>query len=590
MKLFYIISILFLSISFLLLKKTNQKQRLLPSIIYNICLLFCYNTVISYIIYYLNLTGSLFVYSIINYIISILLSIITIKRKKVQKYKIDKKELIVYLIIACIVFLIGYYRFRGFTSISYESGDSGIHYYHAEIFSKELSLLDKKNSKDIVYGNFDRVMPISYVNGGLFLNIFTNLKSYKAFIIYDTLTIVIAALLFLGTIMKLTENKKANYLYCIALTLIYILAFPLNSFLFGFCYLSLSIIVINLLYLTIINIKHNLNNNVILNLIILFIINFSIFFSYYLFVPSVYLSLGIYYIYLWKNKKINTNKLILYGSITLVIPFIIGFIYFLLPTIIKNNNMSSISKSVSVKGYSYDSITNIYIFIIFSILFIFKLTQQKINRIKYLGLNVLIISINIILFFLLFLIGKASLYYFYKLFYAYWLFAILALSLQLITYKKAIYTILIIVILCTSYVLGFPKTTLAYTLENINIYNWNARAFASDRIMYTKDELKLVEKSLDYNDICVNNNRFLITGTTLKNVWFYSLTKNIPATTPIDNSPRSIYKLDNLKLENWKRVSEHKCLIYFYENNKNKKEMEKYQVLYSNKAGAILKK
>ena len=589
MKLVYIISILFLITTFLLLKKTDKKQRLIPSIIYTICLFFCYNTAIVYFLYLLKITGSLLIFSLINYIISILLSLINYNRKEIQKYSINKKEVIVYLIITCLVFLVGYYRFRGFTSISYESGDSGIHYYHAEIFSKELSLLDEKNSKDIVYGNFKGVMPISYINAGLFLKVFSNFKTYKAFMIYDVITLILASLLFLSTIMKITENKKSNYLYCIVVTLIYILAFPLNSFIFGFCYLSLSIMVINLLYLTIINIKHNLNTNLLLNLILLFIINFSVFFSYYLFVPATYLSLGLYYIYLWKKKKISLKKLLLYGILTLVIPFILGIIYFLLPTFIKTN-IAGISKSISLKGYSYDSITNIYIFVIFSILFVFNFTQEKPKKINYLKLNLFIISLNILIFFFLYIIGKASLYYFYKLFYVYWLFAILSLGKQFIDLKKAIYIIFGVIIICVSYISIAPTSRLSSALEKLNIYNWNTRTFSNDKIMYTKEELELTEKTTDFNDICVNNNRFLITGTTLRNVWFYSLTKNIPAATPIDNSPRSIYKLDNIELKIWKRVTEYKCLVYFYEFDKNSEEMSKYQVLYSNKAGAILKK
>ena len=151
------------------------------------------------------------------------------------------------------------------------------------------------------------------------------------------------------------------------------------------------------------------------------------------------------------------------------------------------------------------------------------------------------------------------------------------------------YIIFGIIAICTSYILIAPTTTLATALEKLNIYNWNARAFSDDRIMYTKEELELTEKTTDFNDICVNNKRFLITGTTAKNVWFYSLTKNIPSTTPIRNQ-RSIYELNNLELELWKRVSEYECLVYFYELDKDTEAMSKYQVLYSNEAGAILKK
>ena len=363
---------------FLLYKKSDKKISIISSIIYVIALLFCYNTVIVCFNSLLNIDGSLLVFSIINSVVATILGGVTLKRKKIQKYQFNKKEFVVVACLIIVIFLIGYFRFRGFTSISYESGDSAIHYRQAVYFSEKLSLLNEYNSKDIVYKNFRGAMSISYVNAGILINIFSDFKSYNVFFCYDIFCLVLCSLVFFTTISKLLNTKKKSFL--LVLTLLYTLAYPMNSFLFGFCYLGLGVMVANLLYLTVLEFDKTWNNNFIYKLVIMFILCFSLFFSYYLFVPCLYLAVGLYYIQLWKKKKIDFKKMILYGGITLVIPFVIGFVhFFLLPRYIMETE-PTISFIVASEGYSYQNFTPIYIFIMISALILFELLQKEKNK------------------------------------------------------------------------------------------------------------------------------------------------------------------------------------------------------------------
>ena len=251
----YVLSIMCLFISFLMYPKTNKNLSIILGIVYSLGMLFCYNTLVVYLNHLLHITGSFLLFTIINFVVATILTLGIWKKKKIQKYVFNKKELVIVLCIMIILFLIGYVRFRGFTSISYESGDSGIHYRHALRFSEELSFLDEVNSKDLVYGDFREVMPISYVNAGILLNIFSNFKSYKVFFGYDIFCLVLGSLMFFSTVFQLLKEKKHKYLYSFMITLVYTLAYPLNSFLFGFCYLGIGIIVVNLLYFTILLFK-----------------------------------------------------------------------------------------------------------------------------------------------------------------------------------------------------------------------------------------------------------------------------------------------------------------------------------------------
>ena len=273
MNIVYILSILYLLVSFLIYKKTDKKVNIVSWVIYSICLLFCYNVVVVYFASFVNVGGSLVDYSIINTVVGTLLFGVSIFRKRYQKYYFKKEQLWLVLGVFVIMFLVGYFRFDGFTSISYESGDPSVHYRQALHFSRELELLNEDNSKDLVYRSFNNSIPISYVNCGFLINIFSFAKSYTMFTVYDSLCLILYSLLFLVTIFEVFEFKKKNYLYMVVVTLLYALGFPLNNMIFGFCYLGLGIMSINLVVLLILWFKDEFDKGIVFKLILLFIIS-----------------------------------------------------------------------------------------------------------------------------------------------------------------------------------------------------------------------------------------------------------------------------------------------------------------------------
>ena len=109
-----------------------------------------------------------------------------------------------------LIFILGYFRFRGFNAIAFASGDSGIHYGHTLKFSHELSILDINNTKNDVYGYFVRVMPISYINGGLLFIILSIVKPYIVFMWFNVCCLVLSGLLFLVTLFDIYSNRSKN--------------------------------------------------------------------------------------------------------------------------------------------------------------------------------------------------------------------------------------------------------------------------------------------------------------------------------------------------------------------------------------------
>lgn len=586
MSIIYILSLLLLMILFLLYPKKNKEVCILASIIYFIGFLFCYNTVIVYFSSLFSLGGSLLYYSLINFVVFFLLGVILIKKKSVQKYYFDRKKFIVLFCIIIITLLIGYVRFSGGNILSYESGDSAIHYKEALFFSEELELLDDKNSLDIIYGSFDRIMPISYINGGLFIKLCSFIPTYKAFILYDVLCFTLGSVLFLMTVFKVFKQKN-NYFYQFIVTLLYVLAFVLNNLIFGFCYLGLGVMVVNLLLLTIIDINKRFDDNILEKLVFIFIINFTLFYAYYLFVPSTYLTLGLYYIYLWKKKKMTFRNLIIYGIITLIIPFGIGFLHFILPMFMPSDGGVGV-EAVGQDGYIYNNITLMYLFFVFVWYLVNDYFRNK-RKINYFNLCLYVLSGYIMIFFLLYLFRFSSLYYFYKLFYLYWIFFIILLGYRFISYKKYVYILFSLIVMGMVFVGVFPDSKVTSFMTKINIYNWNIRQFAKDKTLFNEGEFLLLEKSVEYKNICEYRDEFLVIGNPLKNIWFYSVVDSVPVLNHIVEDRSQFYRT-NLSFRYWDNLSNYKCLVYFYEDKDISFQKEKYDILYENDEGVILKK
>ena len=588
MKFIYLLSVIFLLVSFLLFKKSNQKESIISSVIYTIGLFYCYNIVIVLISHYLKIDGSLFSLSIFNYLIGSIISLITYKNKEKQKYYFKKEELFVVLIVIFIGLLVSIVRFRGFTAIAYESGDSSIHYLSAKHFSRELDLLTKTNSVDPMYGSFDKQMPISNINGGLLINLLSFIKSYWVYIGFDIFNFILTSLVFVITLFKIFEKKKVNYTYLTVISLLYSLGFPLNNLIFGFAYLGLSIMVFNLLLLTILNIE-DFNKNKIYNMIIITILTLSIFYSYYLFMPGIYLALGIYYINLWKKKKIDFKTMFVYGIITLIIPFTIGFCYFILYQFL-DADKGNIFTHVNLWGYIYDNKTPLIVFIIMLIYSWYSFIYKKEEKIDYLNLNFIINSLFILLFCILYILRLSEIYYLYKFFYLYWIFIIIIFAKKMIKYDYVVYIMFGIICFTSLCVYMYPTSNLSSQLKTFNIYNWNSYAYGDYRILFEGEEIDLMEETVKYQDECLYNDEFLMFGWNLRNLWFYSITNGIPKAGHITGFATQLQQ-PNLGFEAWDtEYPNHQCAVYYYEGNYVNPEVLGYEVLYKNKVGAILKR
>ena len=336
MEIIYLLSVISLLIGFVLIKKTDKTLNIISFVCISIVTLFCYNAFICYVLTFFTIPIKLSLLALINVIISILLLIPVIFKKQIQKYEYKKIDFLYLTIIAIIVLIVSYINFGFPFNVKYETSDPSVHYLTSRMFAENEALLCNVE-KDEIYGAFNTRKTVSYVNSGLLMKCLCpeldSFDCYNVFVCFGIFTLFLTGACLYSALNNFSKNKEHSF-FSFIISTICILGYPLNSFLFGFEYLSMGLLVICAIldiiqYYT----DEKIKNSYIIG--ILSLLNFGLFCSYYMFVPFLYPAEWIYFCIenYCRNKKIVTKQLVLILLITLLVPFILGYIYHLAPSI-----------------------------------------------------------------------------------------------------------------------------------------------------------------------------------------------------------------------------------------------------------------
>lgn len=613
MGIIYILSIIILMISFILIKKTEKKLNILSFICITIGLLFCYNTLSCYILTFFTIPVTLTTLTIINILIATIFIVIMLMKKEIQKYEMNKTDLIYILLLGIAVLIVSYLNFGFPFNIKYETGDPSVHYLTSEMFSENDSLL--VTQKDEIYGSFVTRKTVSYVNSGLIMKCFDGViepfYNYNIFIAFGIFVLFVTSASMFTTISKFAIDKKTHFLAFI-LSLIYTMGYPLNSFLFGFEYLSMGILLICLIFDMVYYFKND-ELKIQYTIIIFALLNFGLFCAYYMFVPFLYPALWIYFcMYSYeKDKSIFTKKNITILVTTLLIPFFLGFIYHIAPEIygvIINSKLDSttmfdysshlVESGLPVYGYIYVNLySNMLLLLPIPIYLIIK--KWKDNKFAALNMGLCIAFIELLL--VGFLFGKVSIYYLSKNYFALW-FILFYLNYKGLVqiYKKypkvsfgivSFYSILIILNLL------FVDTTLENRELNENerpttvveVFGANKTILKYKKTDYYTNEIEILKY---LHDNISYENKVEIVGDMEQGYWAYTLTRYI-------NNKEDYYTkkgqngLSIKMIKAKKDIEDADYIVYFNRTNYYNALKEKIHnlgnIIYENEAGGIVK-
>ena len=181
MNIIYLITVFLMIILHILIYKKEEKQNLLKWIAITIMINFCYNIFICVILSFIKIKSTLITLSILNIIISIILGIKIYKDKKIQKYEINKIDIIALIIMFIIVVVTTIKQYGIPINITHEITDATVHYFVADEFYHYSELLFNGNSDILDMWHVDFFMPGAYINTGILFKIFSGFISETYF-------------------------------------------------------------------------------------------------------------------------------------------------------------------------------------------------------------------------------------------------------------------------------------------------------------------------------------------------------------------------------------------------------------------------
>ena len=595
MNIIYILTSLALIISYLLLNKSEKKENLIHSVIISVILFLTYNIFITQVMFFVHLESTLLNLAIVNIAFSAVFITKEIKTKTIQKYYINKLDIIAVIIILGLAITIVIMNYGTNIAVKHAVTDAATHYFASDDFYRYSTLFSRESSDTIKWLNTPYLMTGAYVNTGIFLKLFKGIIDetflVKLYFIFDMFIWMLSGLLMYTALSTNFKNKKHQIL-ALVLTIFYMLAYQLNSLFAGFSYLGVGLdIIIGIIIIMKSEIKTNYKISS------LFLLNLGIMFSYYYFAPVLFLA-QLWYI-LATNKKQNikifSKQNIFEILIALVIPGLIGVIYFIgYPLMQANNKAFDYVGAIATDGFIYeDLIMNIFPYLLLSEVYIIYIAFKKKNTFidKLLYLTV----IFTLLIYMLMRLEFVSSYYYYKIYYM--LFLVLTVSsyeiLKIFVDKGKNVTIIVSGVLII-YSFGiFSAMILDKNWFVFDINLTNGEEIKDDYALIKDKEFYLFEYyNNNINTMQNDDTLFCKTkGNTGRDRWVYSITKN---------GNNLTNALTNDKITTVEKFMENSKYHYFVllkndyggEYDKVQDEVKRYnlKILIQNSAGMILEK
>ena len=295
MQIIYVFSIILLAAGFLAFKKSDEKLNMIKWLTIFIVTFMGYNITVCMILGLLKITCHLWLLAIINAIFAVVLGYKAVKNKDFQQYTVRKQEIAGLAILCAIFAVIVVKEIKPQDGgLKYAAIDSAIHYRAAKHFSDNLMIF--VNCEDKTIYNFNVMQTGAYINDGLLMNVMNGLFGIPEYYVYEMFDIgilFISSLVFYVLIMDKIKGKLGFTLTMFLLWL-FMFAYPYNSYLYGFSYLSLGVMFVTSLLLVVPTLYGELKTKLPLAIILVSLLAMGVIFSYCLFVPGVFAAVCIY--------------------------------------------------------------------------------------------------------------------------------------------------------------------------------------------------------------------------------------------------------------------------------------------------------
>lgn len=602
MGIIYLITAVILVLSFLLLKKSEEKQNITQWIIASIIAFLGYNIAVCMIFGVIGIHTNLVFLSIINLFVSGFFCYKVFKKKERQTFYLEKKNIFPIICILLISIFVGIIQYKPADySVATASVDGPMHYSAAIHFADEMIVLSKIDNQTGY--NFLTMQSGAYINCGIQMKVIRSILGDKAkdFITFKYFEMEIFTLCALALYMVVVQKADTIYKTVIAMIIIcvYVFAYPYTSLIYGFSYLGVGIVFCTSFYY-LSTIYGKIDYKVWLGLVLSS--GIGIIFSYCLFVPAMYAFMCIN---VFMNEKDEKRKIFKKQTMItfacLMIVTILSILYLVLPTFLVESQ-NKLTDAIGFDGGIYKGFYIDFIFYVpFIISFIYKGIKEK--KCVPILLALIVIGVQWLLTLVGLLANVVSSYYYYKIYYILMpLFGIITIDV-LISYTEnrelqvfavtGLATFASIIIVCVSgleqrFIIKYPNVINDVRSDSLSgiYYESNVAQKPNITMSCTVDtnRIKIAEELGKHKEITLKN--MMVGGMNgYCKAWLYVISKN-------NSGGESINDIQianpETNIDEFLDTQDKDYFILF--TDKNVEDTDKIEVLFKNEGGAIIKK
>lgn len=521
----YGISVIFIFVMFMLLKKSDKQISVIKTIVIGIALLICYNAFICFILGEFKIHISLYLLGVINFIVGALLLIPTIKSKSIQTYYCNVQDIVATVIVLIITLVLSYLNFGGELHIKYIMTDAAAHFSAAREFY-EYGTTVNNIENEAVSGQF---MMGAYTNTGILMKVFGpvigEMNIYMIFTLFDICMLFIMGMSLYVAVDKLI-NKKWKFILSMFMILFFMAGYPYNSMICGYVYLQIGVLLISIIMTILSLFEEGISKKFLY--ITLTVLNIGILATYIIFAPVIFI---VEFIFIMRkrysiNKKIFTLKNILIAIVVFLIPCIFAIYYYVMPGLIASSSGNG-EMFYNLEGYIYRNLWANFIFLIPIALMCIKNKNDDISIWITTFSTLLIIMLS---YLILINVFRLATYYYYKfnyiLWYLLWYGSIYSINAFEGKKEKVLSGFIILYMIIGIFVIYFGKVEINQYVYNVNesikdvyeIYGINKTIIKDVEIDLDKYEIDLYK--FVHDNINLEDNNILLVVNPRQEWWF----------------------------------------------------------------------
>ena len=328
----------------------------------------CYHVFIAAVINGIHIPVNLVTFGIFDLVAAVYFWLPVYKKKETQKYIYGIVDVIFLILVVVAVVWFARNRYYGFhLSINYKTVDPAPRFREAMDFVNDQSI-SRMFYAQVVNGTMIELLaPFERVD-----------YYYRFYVLSDVVQLLMSGVMFFGVIRKYIKGKFLAAAGVIA-SLIFLLGYPLNSTIYGFTYLGMSLTLVAMLFVvTDLFMEERLTKW--FHIFLLMLGCHAMFQCYALFMPVTYLAI-IFAIFLkqYRKKILISKDTVVTCLAVFLFPCISGLWYTYMDVFVKDD--VSVGSAISAEGAIYrDLYSNFLPFLPLAIYGFVKLIQSRKNK------------------------------------------------------------------------------------------------------------------------------------------------------------------------------------------------------------------